>query len=358
MRLRLWSRILLSLASGLAMAGGVLADEFEPAELPATVVLEGNPASPSDLPVPEVVPLGADDEFQRLSADYPGIADCGTVCNDCPNWTVRTGIVLLRRDNQDSLVLTNGATPITVDRLGFRDYEAGPLVTVIRHGVLNTAWDLDVTYFGVSDFQNTAGSAGATAVFSNPTINFGSRAVVSDYRSRINSTELNLRRDFSPCFTVLAGFRWVEISDVLSTDIGGGASHSVNVNNHLYGFQFGGQALLLHRGRFSIDAVVKAGVYSNQADQSTNTTGIGGALPAFSVRDSNVAFVGELGVTGAYRINDCWTIRGGYQAIWVDGIALAPDQIDDSDLVTGAATLDTSGHPIYHGFTLAAELGW
>ena len=70
------------------------------------------------------------------------------------------------------------------------------------------------------------------------------------------------------------------------------------------------------------------------------------------------AFVGELGLTGAYAINDRWTVRGGYQAIWVDGVALAPDQIAASNVATGAATLDTSGHPIYHGFTLAAELGW
>lgn len=358
MRLRQWSRILLSLASGVALAGNLFADEFDSPDLPATVVLDGETLSPPEPPTLEAVPPGGEDEILPLSPDYPAIADCAAVCDDCPNWTVRTGIVFLRRDNQDSQVLTNGATPITVDRLGFQNYEAGPLVTVIRHGVLNTAWDLDVTYFGVSDFQNTAGSAGATSVFSNPTINFGGLAVVSDYRSSINSTELNLRRGWSPCFTALAGFRWVEISDVLSTDIGGGANHSVNVNNHLYGFQLGGQALLLQRGRFSIDAVGKAGVYSNQADQSTNTTGIGGALPAFSARDSNVAFVGELGLTGAYQINDRWALRGGYQAIWVDGIALAPDQIDDSDLVTGVATLDTSGHPIYHGFTLAAELGW
>ena len=81
-------------------------------------------------------------------------------------------------------------------------------------------------------------------------------------------------------------------------------------------------------------------------------------MPAFSIRDRNVAFVGELGLTGAYQINDCWTVRGGYQVIWVDGIALAPDQLDDSDITTGVATLDTSGHPIYHGFVLAAELGW
>ena len=358
MRLRHWSRSILALAAGFVLGGTTLAGEYDIPVPPAEVVVDANPAPLLENNPSEVVDLGGQEEVFSLASDPASVIDCCNPCDICPRWTVRTGIVFLRRDNQDDLVLSNGATPITVGNLGFNEYTAGPAVTVIRHGFLNSAWDLDVTYFGVNDFHSTASSAGATTFFTTPNINFGGQTVTSDYRSRLNSTELNFRRNWNNWFTVLGGFRWVELQDVLATDIGGIATHSVNVNNHLYGFQFGGEALILTRGRFSVDAVGKAGIYGNQADQSTDITGVGGAVPALSARDTTTAFVGELGLTGAYAINDRWTVRGGYQAIWVDGVALAPDQFASSDILTGEATLDMSGHPIYHGFTLAAELGW
>ncbi len=353
MRLRHWFLVLFP---GALLCAPALAEPLLPIS-PAEVVAESEAA---DSPVDATISINPDDqsELVELNSNYPAIAECSRACAVCPDWTIQAGIIALRRDNQNPQALTNGATPITMDRLALRNYQAGPLVTVIRHGVLNTAWDLDLTYFGVNDFHTTASSTGVTTILSNPTINSGPLTVTSDYRSHINSTELNLRRNWNSRFTAIAGIRWVEISDVLSTDIGGAATYDVNVNNHLYGFQIGGQAQLLRRGRFSLDAVGKAGVYNNHADQLTTTTGVGGAVASLSASGINTAFVGDLGVTAAYAINDRWTLRGGYQAIWVNGIALAPDQLDDSDIATGAATLDTSGHPIYHGLTLAAELAW
>jgi hypothetical protein len=76
-------------------------------------------------------------------------------------------------------------------------------------GLMGTASTLEVTYFGVQE-SNTASSAGATSVFSVPTINFGARTVVADYRSRLGSTEINIRDDLTDWLTLLAGFRWVE----------------------------------------------------------------------------------------------------------------------------------------------------
>jgi hypothetical protein len=85
---------------------------------------------------------------------------------------------------------------------------------------------------------------------------------------------------------------------------------------------------------------------------------VGGAIPFFSATDADTAFVGELALTGSYVINDRWSARAGYQVLWVDGVALAPDQIAVSNVATGASTLDVGGDPIYHGFTLAAEYVW
>jgi hypothetical protein len=290
---------------------------------------------------------------------------CGTPCCDLasccdccsPLWTVQAGAIFLRRDNQTDVPLANGATPISVADLAFHDYQAGPLVTLMRHGLMGTASTLEVTYFGIQD-SNTASSAGATNVFSVPTINFSARTVAADYRSRLDSTEINIRDDLTDWLTLLAGFRWVELSDALATDIGGVATYDINVNNHLYGAQIGADVAILRCDRFSIDWFGKAGIYGNSADQTTTTTGIGGAVPRLSARNSQTAFLGEMDLSLRYEITEHWSVLGGYRVIWLDGIALAPNQALTSNIATGAATLDNHSQPIYHGFTVAAELVW
>ena len=40
------------------------------------------------------------------------------------------------------------------------------------------------------------------------------------------------------------------------------------MTNNLYGFQIGADGKLLERGRFSIDGLVKAGIFDNNAEQT------------------------------------------------------------------------------------------
>ena len=276
-------------------------------------------------------------------------------CYD-PCWTVRGGAVFLRRDHQSQRPLVNGTTPFTAGALGL-DYEIGPMVDVIRHGVMGSSWDLQVAYFGIHDFFASASSATATSYFTNPTINFGARTVTTNYLSDLDSTEINFRHQGNDWMTVLVGFRWIELSDELRTDLVG-SSHSVDVNNHMYGAQIGVDTMLWSRGSFAVEGLAKAGLYGNVADQNTLVANVGGAVPQFSAASERAAFAGELALTGSYIINDNWSLRSGYQALWLDGVALAPDQLDNSDLITGAATLNLKGTPIYHGFLLAAEYVW
>ena len=76
--------------------------------------------------------------------------------------------------------------------------------------------------------------------------------------------------------TVLAGFRWVNLSEELEgillppTPPGTGPFWDTQTKNNLYGFQIGADAKLLERGRFSIDGVVKAGIYDNHAEEASS----------------------------------------------------------------------------------------
>ena len=204
MRVRSWAGTWLGLVPALLLTASAFGDELkfaDPALLSADISCAGDEASGCE----------------------PCCCEPAMCCCDCrsPYWSVEAGAVFLRRDHQTDVPLTNGATPISVGDLAFNDYQGGPAVTLIRHDLLGSRTSLEVTYFGVRD-SNSATTAGATAFFSVPTINFGARNVSVDYRSSLDSTEINFRDTFADWFTLLGGFRWVELSDELSTDFGGG----------------------------------------------------------------------------------------------------------------------------------------
>ena len=257
MRVRSWACTWLGLVPALLLTASAFGDELRFAE--------------PTLLYPDV--SCAADEAPGCDAGCCEPVMCCCDCH-CPFWSVEAGAVFLRRDNQSDLLLTNGATPISVGDLAFNEYQGGPAVTLIRHNLLGSRTSLEVTYFGVRD-SNSATTAGATTFFSTPAINFGARNVSVDYRSSLDSTEINFRDTFGDWFTLLGGFRWVELSDELSTDLGGGSTHRINVNNHLYGAQIGADVLILNGDRFSIEWIGKAGVYGNAADQNTTVVGVG-----------------------------------------------------------------------------------
>jgi hypothetical protein len=328
---------------------------------------ELNYLDPMELPHDDVRPAYTDSnaavsggcDAGYLTAGGCDQSVCSQCCNECccPLWTVRAGAVFLRRDNQSDIALTNGATPISVGDLAFNDYHGGPLVTLMRHNFLDTPFTLELTYFGIRD-SNTASTTGATAVFSTPTINFAPNSVFEGYRASLDSTEINFRYAWTDWCTVLAGFRCVEMSDALSTNIGGLATYDINVNNHLYGAQLGADVALLRLNRLEIDWFGKAGIYGSSADQTTTIRGVGGAVPNLSAHAGQTAFIGEMDLTGRYQINQHWSLLGGYRVLWFGGVALAPNQIASSNVATGAATLNNNSQPIYHGFTAAAQCEW
>ena len=69
---------------------------------------------------------------------------------------------------------------------------------------------------------------------------------------------------------------------------------------------------------------------SNSLDSKFCIEALEEALPAASRRSSTrtgeVAFVGELNLSLLYRLTDVWNLRAGYSALWIQGVALAPDQ--------------------------------
>ena len=171
--------------------------------------------------------------------------------------------------------------------------------------------------------------------------------------------------------TVLAGFRWAELLEELQgilapPDTGGaGAFWDTQTKNNLYGLQIGAEARLFERGRFSIGGVLKAGAYDNHAEVASSAR-MARIWFGDSCTTDNFAFLGEIGVQCKYQVLPRLSLKAGYEAMWLEGVALAPGQIAETycyssgghsppgQLCTGAGVNCNSG-AFYHGATVGLE---
>ena len=132
--------------------------------------------------------------------------------------------------------------------------------------------------------------------------------------------------------------------------------YSASTRNRLYGFQLGATAQLLSRSRYNLDAFGKAGIFGNSSAQNSDfSTGIV-TVPAHG-SGTNTAFIGELGTTGKMQLTDHLALRGGYRLLWLDGVALASDQLAASDFANGSG-FNGSGNVVYQGAFAGFELAY
>ena len=162
-------------------------------------------------------------------------------------------------------------------------FSGGPRLGLIHHG--DDGNDLEVSYFQI-DGWNACRSIGpapndwlvmrAPGGFVQTQNDILTQMMTWDYASRLYNAEVNVRWNPWPRVTVLAGFRWVNLSEELEgillppTAHGTGPFWDTQTKNNLYGFQIGAEAKLLERGRFSIGGVGKAGIFDDHVEETTS----------------------------------------------------------------------------------------
>lgn len=243
---------------------------------------------------------------------------------------------------------------------GFR---GGIDISAIRHfGSCNS---LEVRYFGVDGWTaNQAGAFPASSRLRTATpITFnGFSGFSSSYGSALYSTEINWRRQLLPNLAFLAGFRYLELNEDIRTQVTGPpgtALYNIDTDNRLYGFQIGVDGRLWSCGRFRLDGLGKAGIYGNAARHS-EVIEFPPGIPVFgpvNQRRTQTAFVGEIGLTGIYQLTECLSVRGSYQLMWVNGVALASDQVEVANFSTNTG-IATNGDAFYHGAVVGLEAVW
>jgi len=191
----------------------------------------------------------------------------------------------------------------------------------------------------------------------------GSVRVDAAYSSTLHSTEINLRMPGSERATWLAGFRWFELSERLNYDIDLlsliNNDFNWNTNNHLYGGQLGVDLQLWDlRSPLSINAVLKAGVYGNDADNHFQYRVNDFSVLQGGADQGSVAFVGDIAINATYQLTRHLALMGGYQLLWINATALASDQAAltlqklDLDVIT------TQGDLFYHGAQTGVVVTW
>ncbi len=131
----------------------------------------------------------------------------------------------------------------------------------------------------------------------------------------------------------------------------------------MIGPQIGATFELYIENRWWLNFEMKAAVMNNHGQQTTvYQQVINGAstVDTTSVEEDHTAFAGDLNLTLVYRWSPCFSTRLGYQALWLEDVALAPDNLNTNiDIIRmGPAQLNHSGGVIYHGPYFGVEFGW
>ena len=187
------------------------------------------------------------------------------------------------------------------------------------------------------------------------------------FSSELHSAEANLRRRlcvgtgryYQGEASCLIGLRYVKVEETFGYFTQSAiAENRVNIStdNDLIGPQLGGMAQFLVHDRAWIDAEIKGAILFTEAKSTTSADLAVGAGPRLIRGTADAtAFLGDLSVTLNYQFTPSLTARAGYNAFWLNGVALASRNFNpsvDSLLNDARARVDHSGRVVYHGPSL------
>ena len=238
---------------------------------------------------------------------------------------------------------------------------------------LSFRWDypsglgLELIYFGIDNWQSSANFPTSAFLYGTGYLSIDNTMTMPvseaqiQYSSRLYSGEVNVRYLLNDWITPLLGFRWIDFEDRYAASgqaASGPFTDLVRGHNHLYGCQIGLDGRLFdHPAPFQIGLVAKAGIYGNAAAQNNDYIDSSFDFSA-SASNAHLSFVGEIGLSVSYQFAKHFAVRAGYQALWLSGVALAPNQISATDFMAGQAGVDTSGSLFCHGANVGLEVAW
>lgn len=259
-----------------------------------------------------------------------------------------------------SLLEQNGTTVFSADDFSF---EFEPNIRIITGWEVFPFSETEITYWGTGfwhDEQRVSSGGFDLSVpidTLSPEFTNASFASVS-YSSRAHSAELNQIWEHAPGWRVLAGLRYFNLYEVYDVDVSNvlfEGDHRIQVDNHLLGMQVG----FIHdwqpreRLRWTVqgktalmfDMVNRKGRFSSSLDTLDPF--------AFTVSETEAAWLGELGIRANWRWTQQLTWVFGYDLFVVSGVATAPTQFNSGGSPVGP--LDVDSTVFYHGAMFGLE---
>ncbi|MBX3434588.1 MAG: hypothetical protein KF847_14815 [Pirellulales bacterium] len=365
-----------------AAAGGAYTDVYgNPIVLPASYC---GPAGDPYGACPAGYPGGGDGMY----ADFGGYSMPDQVGPHYFDVSVET--VFLQNDDSFEgvapLASIGAAGPTALAPSGLTDdYEAGWRIA-LRYD-LGPLSVLEATYMGLYDIGfgaslNSVDVAPGNQDFQlfSPFSQYGVGTLIPgvddgqtysiNYQADLQSTEFSYRRYWvgaNPRVsgTYLLGFRYLRLTeDFTFNTVGlvtpvatGEASRLWSSENDLLGFQLGGDGWIGLRQGLRLGSEVKAGVYNNRF-VFQNAGDLPGQQSDFNsvTKGNQVAFASEANVVMVADILPSWSIRGGYQVLYLNSLATVGNNIDPTNYFSTAA--NTQAHALYHGFFGGLEYIW
>jgi hypothetical protein len=215
----------------------------------------------------------------------------------------------------------------------------------------------------LSAYWGTGGGPFSTSAFTN------SNQQLASYESSFDSAEINLRQWLLPSLSGLIGVRYINVADQFqltatnnasNVDAGQVGFYRTWTDNNMAGLQAGADFthdLYMRWLFFSIEA--KTGAFMNFADQKNLLFNSMTTYDQRSSRETQFATMFDLSVALTALVSDHLTLRGGYTFLFLDGVALASDQLDTNPTMNNSRDfLADKGSLTLQGPFVGAELAW
>ena len=288
--------------------------------------------------------------------------------------------------------VASGPTDIVLSTRNY-NYDFSAAGRVLIGHTFNDCLQIEGVYLGVAESDNlvavrdaTPNALGGNGNLFSPFGGFGVTPLVGldynklaqiRYTSSLQGGELNIRRQLPMppeglVTSILFGVRYIGLPEnfdyFTQSDVPtpGGTTNSIHVttSNEMVGPQIGALFEFYVDNRWWVNVEMKAALMNNRGQQSTtyvNVDNNGVTTQNFdSRREDHTAFAGDLALTFVYRWSPHFTTRLGYQALWLQNLVLAPDNLNtDIDIVRlGPAQLNYTGGTVYHGPFAGITVGW
>ncbi len=280
-----------------------------------------------------------------------------------PLWMFHAGVIHLDRVTEDSYSMMQNVSAAS-EQLNASDFNFD-WTTGFEFDLISRWWDNDGIEFRVLSTTNLDASEQVPMTATSLQINASPPIFAPNvtqlhgrYRSEMSSWEFNYHHWIARYSTGIIGFRYINLDDDLGVTITSAPTnydYSALTRNNLYGMQIGwlgGPRVCW--GGIIVSAAAKGGVYANAVRHNAALDTGAIALP---IRESNtnLSWMAEASLLAELPLTRCLSVTGGYTVLWFDQIAVASDQLPQSDFFNGSG-YDDGGTALVHGAVGGIEL--